>query len=68
MVLQPAMRVLVAVSMIPLQPLRESYTVLPFCTDIEVSPVHALKDAGSILVTEAGILMLVKLLQASKAQ
>ena len=53
--LQPAIRVLVAVSMIALQLSRESYTVFPFSTDMDVRLGQLEKANPPINVTLLGI-------------
>ena len=59
----PAIRVLVAVFMIALQLSRESYTVLPFSTDMDVRPEQAPKELASIEVTLLGMVTDVRLEQ-----
>ena len=49
--LQPTISVFVAVSMIALQPFRESYSILPERTVIEVSPEQPEKAEEPMLVT-----------------
>jgi hypothetical protein len=61
--MQPVIRVLVAVSIIALQLLRESYFVFPLSTTIEVKPVQLMKALPLIKVTELGIVTEVKLVQ-----
>ena len=57
---QPAMSVLLAVSIIALQLSRESYIVLPLSTTIEVRLSQPASTANSMLVTELGIVMEVR--------
>ena len=65
--LQPTIKVLEAVSIIPLQLFRESYWVFPLDTVIEVNPLQPLKARLSIFVTLFGIVMDVNPLQSMKA-
>ena len=53
--LQPAIRVLLAVSIIALQLLRESYFLFPLSTDIEVRLLHSLNAYLPMLVTLLGM-------------
>ena len=53
--------------MIALQLLRESYTVFPFSTDIEVKPEQLSKASSPILVTLFPIVTEVKREQLAKA-
>jgi hypothetical protein len=55
--LQPATRVLVAMFIIALQLSRESYTVFPFSTDMDVRLEHFSKAPRPIDVTLLGIVM-----------
>ena len=55
LLLQPCMRVFVAVSIMALQPLRLSYTVLPFSTTIDVNSLHPAKALKLIAMIELGI-------------
>jgi hypothetical protein len=66
-VLQPATIVFVAVSMMALQPSRESYTELPFATTILSSEVQPEKNLGAFLVTNLGIVILLSEVQLPKA-
>ena len=66
--LQPLIKVLVAVSIIALQLLRESYFVFPLSTTIEVKPLHQRKAPSPIVVTEHGMVTEVKPEQPMKAQ
>ena len=59
-VLQPATRVLLAVFIIALQLSRESYFLLPASTLTLVKPVQPANAPYPMLVTDEGILMLVK--------
>ena len=52
--LQPERSVFVAVSMIALQLLRESYIIFPLSTTIEVKPLQLAKARLPIEVTELG--------------
>ena len=65
--LQPVINVFVDVSIIALQLFRESYTVFPDSTTIDVKPLQKAKAASPMLVTLLGIVMLVKPLQLEKA-
>ena len=56
----PAIRVLVAVSIIALQFSRESYIVLPLSTTMEVREVQPLNAPLPMLVTELGMVMEVR--------
>ena len=58
--LQPIIKVLVAVSIIALQLLRESYFVFPLSTTIEVKPSQFAKAPYQIEVTELGMVTDVK--------
>ena len=64
---QPAIKVLVAVSIIALQLLRLSYTVLPESTAMLVKLLQPRNAYFPMLVTEFGMVILVKLLQSSNA-
>jgi len=66
--LQPTISVFVAVSMIALQPFRESYSILPERTVIEVSPEQPEKAEEPMLVTLLGISTEVILVQPEKAE
>ena len=59
-VLQPATRVLLAVSIMALQLLRESYFVFPASTLMLVKPVQPKNARSPMLVTDEGMVMLVK--------
>ena len=61
--LHPAIKVLVCVSIIALQLLRLSYFVFPEATTIFVKPSQFLNAEEAMLVTEFGIVMLVKPVQ-----
>ena len=61
--LQPTMRVLLAVPIMALQLLRESYFVFPASTLILVKPVQRSNAKLPMLVTELGMVMLVKPVQ-----
>ena len=61
--LQPAIRVLLAVSIMALQLLRESYFVLPFATLMLVRPLQPEKTELPMEVTELGMMTLVRPLQ-----
>ena len=65
--LHPKTNALLDVSMIALQLSRESYFELPLSTRIDVRLVQLLKAVLLISVTELGIVILVRLLQLSKA-
>ena len=65
--LQPASKVLVAVSIIALQLSLESYLELPLSTTIDSKPLQPEKALPRIEVTELGMVTLVKPLQSSKA-
>ena len=65
--LQPAISVLVAVSMMALQSLRLSYTVFPVSTCIDVRPLQPWNALPSMEITELGIVMDVKPLQLLNA-
>ena len=65
--MHPAMSVLVSVSMIALQLLRESYFVLPLSTDIEVNPLQPAKAPLPMFVTVFCIVIDVRPLQPTKA-
>ena len=56
--MQPTIRLFVSVSIIALQPSRESYTGLPSATTILSSDTQPLKALGSISVTAWGIMIL----------
>ena len=56
----PLINVFVAVSIMALQFLRESYTELPLSTFMLVKPLHQLNAPTPISVTELGMLTLVK--------
>ena len=56
----PAIRVLVAVSIIALQLSRESNTMLPLSTTMEVREEHLLNARFPMLVTELGIVIEVR--------
>ena len=58
--LQLATSVLVAVSMMALQSLRESYFVLPASTLMLVRPEQPANAASPMVVTELGMVMLVR--------
>ena len=62
-VLQPATRVLLAVSIIALQLSRESYSVLPASTLMLVKSVQLENTFFPMLVTDEGMVMLVKPVQ-----
>ena len=64
---QPAIRVLEAVSIIALQFSRESYTVLPLSTTMEVREEQPKNEPLPMLVTELGKVMEVREEQPSKA-
>ena len=66
--LQPAIKVFVAVSMMALQLLRESYVVLPASTLTDVSPVQFENAQSPIFFTEFGMLTDVSPLQYMNAQ
>lgn len=53
--LQPSMSVLLDFSMIALQPLRESYTVFPSSTFIDIKPLQPEKALSPMLVTLLGM-------------
>ena len=65
--LQPASNKFEEVFIIALELSRESKTVLPFSTIIEVKPVHSMKASELIDVTEVGITTETKLLQPENA-
>ena len=65
--LHPASRVLVAVSIIALQLLRESYLELSLATVMCVIPLHAANGLLANDVTEFGMSMMVKPVQLSNA-
>ena len=65
--LQPSIKVLVLVSIMALQPSRESYIALPSSTTMEIRLLQPKKALPSILVTLWGIMMEVRLLQLLKA-
>ena len=65
--LQPAINVFVAVSMMALQSLRESYFVLPLSTLMEVRQLQPENADPSMDITLLGISIEVKLLQPQKA-
>ena len=65
---QPVISVLVAVSIIALQLLRESYTVLPLSTTMEVREEHQANAYLPMLVTELGMVMEVREEQPENAQ
>ena len=65
--MQPAISVLVSVSMMALQLLRESYFVFPLSTTIDVNPVHSIKALSPIEVTKLGIETAVKQLSCQNA-
>ena len=65
--LQPIMSVLVAVSIRALQLSRESYTVFPASTSIDIKPTHPLYALEAILVTEDGMVIEARLEQSRKA-
>jgi hypothetical protein len=65
--LQPHKRVFDDVPIIALQLSRESYTVLPSSTVMEVKPVQSMKASDWISVTEPGMVKEVRLLQLRKA-
>ena len=54
---QPAISRLVAVSIMALQLLRLSYTLLPLSTTIDVNDEHPLKDSSSITCTLLGMVI-----------
>jgi hypothetical protein len=58
--LQPVINVFVLDSIMALQSLRESYTVFPSSTIIDVRPVLHLNGLSPMLVTELGMLMFVR--------
>ena len=62
-VLQPATRVLLAVSIMALQLLRESYFVFPASTLMLVKPVQPENAPLPMLVTDEGMVMLVRPVQ-----
>ena len=64
---QPATNLFVAVSIIPLQSLRESYVVLPSSTFIDFKLLHTPKAYHPILVTLLGIMIEVKFSWFAKA-
>ena len=64
----PVISLLVAVSIIALQLLRESYTGLPSSTTIEVKPEQLEKGFSPISVKFFGIVMEVNLEQPEKAE
>ena len=64
--LQPVINVFVDVFIIALQLSRESYTVFPDSTIIDVKPLQEAKAASPMLVTLLGIVTLVKPLQPEK--
>lgn len=66
--LHPASRVLVAVSIIALQLLRESYLELSLATVMCVIPLHAANGLLANDVTEFGMSMMVKPVQLSYLQ
>ena len=66
-VLQPAIRVLLAVSIIALQLSRESYFVFPASTLMLVKPVQSSNALYPMLVTDEGMVMLVKPVQPENA-
>ena len=66
-VLQPATRVLLAVSIIALQLSRESYFVLPASTLMLVKPVQRSNAYLPKLVTDEGMLTLVRPVQSLNA-
>jgi hypothetical protein len=65
--LQPSNNLLLSFIMMALQPLRLSYTVFPSATEIDSRLEHFTKAYESILVTLAGMVILVRLVHASKA-
>ena len=65
--LQPASKVFVAVSIIALQLSLESYEELPLSTNIDSKPLQSRKASEPIEVTELGMVTLVKPLQPQKA-
>ncbi len=67
-VLQPAISVLVALSMIALQLLRESYFGLLASTDIILKPLQSSNAVFPILVTELGMVTAVRPLQPAYMQ
>ena len=66
-VLQPATRVLLAVSIMALQLWRESYFLLPASTLMLDKPVQLENAFPSMLVTDEGMVMLVKPVQPQNA-
>jgi len=66
--LHPAINLFVSVWIMALQLLRESYTLFPRSTLIEVKPLHPKKTLSSINVTLLGMVIDVKPLQPAKAQ
>ena len=67
-VLQPATRVLLAVSIMALQLSRESYFVLPSSTFMLVRPEQPSNALSPMLVTDEGMVMLVKPVQSLNAK
>ena len=65
--LQPAIKVFVAVSIIALQSLRESYIVFPVSTLIEVRPLQPLKTSCPMSNTLFGMVTEVRPVQSRKA-
>ena len=65
--LHPVMSLLVAVSIIALQPFLLSYTVLPASTVMDVKLLQYTKALPSMWVTEAGMVIEVNLVQSLKA-
>ena len=63
----PTIKVLLLVSIIALQPLRESYTVFPSATMISMRLLQPEKRALPISITLLGIVIVVRLLQYPKA-
>ena len=63
----PAIRVLEAVSIMALQFSRESYTVLPLSTSMEVREEHSPNTPHPMLVTELPMVMEVREEQYSNA-
>jgi hypothetical protein len=65
--MQPVISILLAVSIIALQALRESYTAFPLPTVIEVKPLQNQNALLAILVTLLGMDIVVRLLQPENA-
>ena len=63
----PAIKVLLFVSIMALHPPRESYVVFPSATSMSMRPLHQAKAPLPMLVTLEGMVMVVRLLQLKKA-